>query len=681
MKGIAMRAFSCFGVVFVLAVAAVFPAFAGEVAVIAVSPEGPALQEALAQAGQLRQAEGTDLVSVVLSGGDYLLTEPLKAEALGKEGAPVEIIAKPDETPVIHGGVRVTGWREEGGRWVADFPAGLPAGADLSALWVNGRRATPARTPNATNEAGDFPADTDFFYTAGPVMAKTADGKEDKSATAFQYGEGDLQAWPGLDEAVFVVFHSWETSQHRVERLDTEKREVHFKKAAVWPFTRWLPKQWYFVENLMEGLDQPGECVISPKTGKIHYLPRPGETLDTVEAWVPVAKQLLVLADGAGPVADVTLRGLRFEHTGWGVGPEGHSDPQAAFSVPAMIDLRGAQRWKIQQCTLARGGTYGVWFGKGSAGNLLEQSEITDMGAGGVRIGEGASPETPEQAADGNTVDNCFVHDLGRVYRGAVGVWIGRSSHNRITHNEICDVRYTGVSVGWSWGYAPSSANNNLIENNHIHHIAKGQLSDTGGVYTLGLSPGTAIRGNYIHDVLSNPKISGGWGLYTDEGSTDIVLENNVVVNTETGGFHQHYGKENRVRNNIFAFSHREQLIRSREEEHISFFFENNIVYYDNGKLLGSTWKNGNFRLSNNCYWDASGKKPEFAGMSLEEWQAAGHDAGSVAADPKFADAANRDFTLADDSPVHDLGFTPLDPSEAGLYGPADWTERAKKQR
>ena len=154
-----------------------------------------------------------------------------------------------------------------------------------------------------------------------------------------------------------------------------------------------------------------------------------------------------------------------------------------------------------------------------------------------------------------------------------------------------------------------------------------------------------------------------------------------MVVNTETGGFHQHYGKENRVRNNIFAFSHREQLIRSREEEHISFFFENNIVYYDNGKLLGSTWKNGNFRLSNNCYWDTSGKKPDFAGMSLEEWQAAGHDAGSVVADPKFADAENRDFTLADDSPVHELGFTPLDPSEAGLYGPGDWTERVKKQR
>ncbi|HRZ84425.1 MAG TPA: hypothetical protein P5069_18380, partial [Candidatus Hydrogenedentes bacterium] len=317
-----MRTFPVAVALLAFALAGPTPAFAAGVEVIEVSPGGDVLQDALVRAGELRVKDGVDGVSVVLSGGDYLLTEPLRAEALGREGVPVEIVAKPDETPVIHGGVRVTGWREEGGHWVADFPAALPAGADLSALWVNGRRATPARTPNAANEAGDFPADSDFFYTAGPVMVKTADGKEDKSATAFQYGEGDLQAWPGLDEAVFVVFHSWETSLHRVERLDTEKREVHFKKAAVWPFTRWLPKQWYFVENLMEGLDQPGECVISPKTGKIHYLPRPGETLDTVDAWVPVAKQLLVLADGAGPVAGVTLRGLRFEHTGWGVGPE-----------------------------------------------------------------------------------------------------------------------------------------------------------------------------------------------------------------------------------------------------------------------------------------------------------------------------------------------------------------------
>ena len=274
-------------------------------------------------------------------------------------------------------------------------------------------------------------------------------------------------------------------------------------------------------------------------------------------------------------------------------------------------------------------------------------------------------------------VDNNWIHDGGKIFPAAVGVWIGRSSYNTVSHNEISDFFYTGVSVGWSWGYAASSANHNIIEYNHIHHLGKWVLSDMGGIYTLGVAPGTILRHNHIHDVHSFAY--GGWGIYPDEGSTDLLIENNVVYDTKTGGFHQHYGKENRVQNNIFAFSLEGQVQRSREEEHISFFFERNIVYFDNGNLLSSTWKNGMFLLDRNCYWDPTDPDVDFAGRSFDEWRAEGQDIHSIIADPRFENPETRDFRLKSDSPALALGFRPIDATEAGLYGPKEWTRPPKK--
>jgi hypothetical protein len=199
-----------------------------------------------------------------------------------------------------------------------------------------------------------------------------------------------------------------------------------------------------------------------------------------------------------------------------------------------------------------------------------------------------------------------------------------------------------------------------------MHDIGQGMLSDMGAVYTLGIQKGTVVRNNLIHDV--NSFTYGGWGLYPDEGSSDILWENNIVYRTKSAGFHQHYGRDNIVRNNIFAFGKEHQLMRTREEGHTSFIFTNNIVYFDSGTLLGSNWKNEKFVTDRNIYFDArTNASVTFGGVSFEEWKKRGHDTNSLIADPKFRDAAKSDFALRADSPALKLGFKPIDLSRVGV--------------
>jgi parallel beta-helix repeat protein len=289
---------------------------------------------------------------------------------------------------------------------------------------------------------------------------------------------------------------------------------------------------------------------------------------------------------------------------------------------------------------------------------------MTDLGAGGVKIGDREIPKAEPQATSGISVSQNYIHNIGIVYLAAVGVWIGQSSGNTVAHNEIGDTYYTGISLGWTWGYGPTAAHDNRIEFNSIYNIGRGLLSDMGCIYSLGIQPGTVERYNLCHDVSRFEY--GGWGIYTDEGSSQIVIENNIVYRTQDGGFHQHYGRENIVRNNIFAFGQEAQLRRTRKEPHRSFTFERNIVYWKEGNLLDGEWSDDKFHLDYNLYWQAGSQPIQFGKALLPEWQQRGQDVHSLTSDPLFADPDRGDFTLKPDSPAAKIGFQPIDMSQIG---------------
>jgi hypothetical protein len=334
-------------------------------------------------------------------------------------------------------------------------------------------------------------------------------------------------------------------------------------------------------------------------------------------------------------------------------------------------------------------GGYAVEIGEGCRDVRLVGNEIVDVGAGGVKVDGSDAAGDPRRRTTAVAVTDNHVHAIGRVFPSAIGVLVRHAADVAIAHNHIHDTYYTAVSVGWVWGYGPTVTQAVRVEKNHIHDVGQGVLSDMGGVYTLGIQPGSVVRGNLVHGVRAAGY--GGWAIYPDEGSSHIVIEDNVAFDTTGHVFHQHYGNENTVRNNVLAFGGEGVLALSRGPAHnggrgaLAFTLERNILVSDGKPLVASGLSDEAAGAATrpllsdlNLFWDVSGAPVALGdgrgagkgglrkAYDLGGWQALGLDRHSVAADPRFVDLGKRDFRLAPDSPAFALGFRPIDLSDVG---------------
>ncbi len=621
-------------------------------------------------------------VGVCLRGGTYSITTPfaLTSSDSGSPEAPITYTAYGNERPVLSGGRRITGWRhDKNGIWVTTLPDVKAGRWCFRQLYVNGELRHRARIPNRG-----------FLRVAGfPDGGREVHYHTD--CRRFEYAPGDLDPrWTNLTDVEIIVYHFWTDSHLPIQSLDTEKRIVTFAHKAGKVFTDDFTSRGarYIVENVFEGLDQPGEWYVNRTTGMLYYLPHEGEDPTRAEIIAPVAPALVVIEGKPTErrfVGHIRFRGIEFKHTNFKL-PRGNSnDRQGSASVPAAIRLTGARHITFERCTVKSIGTFAFELAKGCTQNRIVGNTITYIAAGGFRINGGTFKDHPLERTGFNVVTDNVLHHYGEVYPSAVGVLLMHTEGNRIEHNHIHHGWYTGISLGWSWGYQRSVSRDNVVAFNHIHHIGQGLLSDMGGIYTLGVSPGTVIRNNHIHHVEANHY--GSWGIYNDEGSTHILIEKNIVHDTKFAGYNIHFAKEVTVRNNVFAFGRLQQLSRSRVEPHESVYFENNIVYWTEGTLLDNNWRNKpytfhfhpknaqgtrevsrTFSMDWNVYYNPNlpVEKVMYNGLTLTKWREAGNDTHSAYVDPLFVDPANRDFRLKPDSPALRMGFDPIDMDTIG---------------
>ena len=620
---------------------------------------------------------GTEPIEVIAIGGEYQMREPLflTNQDSGTPSAPLIFKAEEGSIAVFTGGVRIQGFERVNSKlWKAFIPEVARYGWYFEQFFVNGRRAVRARTPNE----GFY-----FIKNVAETVVEKGNGRSPEFAVQKIFLDSiDSEFFNSFSEqdfrdAVITFYHKWDNTRKHIYEFNRSQAAIYTIGSGMKSWNLLDSKTRYFVENYKEALDAPGEWFLE-RSGNLYYIPREGENIWNSTFYVPLLNEFILIRGNeknGQPVENIRFENLSFQTSGYRMPDKGNEPAQAAFPVDAVITLDFARNITFKNCEIANTGTYAMWFRRACSNCSVSGCYLHDLGAGGIKIGETIIRSDVREITNNITIDNNIIRDCGYVFPCAAGIIIFNASDNKLTHNEIADLRYSGISVGWVWGYSYSPSKNNLIAFNHIHHLGWGELCDMGGIYTLGPSEGTVVSNNVIHHVYSFDY--GGWGLYTDEGSTGITMENNLVYACKNSGFHQHYGMENIIRNNIFALNLRSQLQATRVEVHRSVSFTNNIIYFDKGSLLSSNWNKFNLLSDLNCYWDTRTKDIRFADESFSEWKKSGKDENSIIADPLFVNPAKFDFRFKSQTVAKQIKFLTFNYSEAGVYGTEVWKKLA----
>lgn len=532
---------------------------------------------ALRKAREMRRLKDPTIangIHIIVQGGLYQFDEPLfvRPEDSGTPESPTVIEAAPGAVaPVFSGGVSITGWRKttekipglpaaaQGKVWVANAPMAGGRLLEFRQLWVNEQKATRARDRNADSMNRILSWN---FETEKCVIPKPATAGWEK-ATAL---EMVIQQW----WAIAILRIKSVTVQGDSAILGFHQPESRIQSEHPWP-APWISQKTgnsaFYLTNAIQLLDQPGEWYLDMQHQRVLYWPRAGEDLRTASVVAPSLETIVRVAGTIdNPVSHVYFKNIHFSYATWlRPSQQGHVPLQAGMYLldayklkipgtpdkkglenqgwigrqPAGVELQFVHNTGFERCRFTHMAATALDYIKSTYNDTIVGCTFKDIGGTGVQAGiysdESFETHLPYSPADERTlcrnltISNNYVTDCTNEDWGCVGISAGYVQGINIEHNEVYDVSYSGICVGWGWTKTVNALRNNRIHANLVHHYAK-HVYDVGGLYTLSAQPGSVISDNCVYDIVKAPyphDPNHYFYIYLDEGSAYITLKNN----------------------------------------------------------------------------------------------------------------------------------------------------------
>ena len=525
--------------------------------IIKVEPGPFTIERALQEARLVKMRHMADNPILELQPGTYRLTQPI---IIRPEDKWLTMEAMGDV--VITGGVQIKGWRKQGKLWVADVPEWNGRPLEFRQIWVNGRKAVRAR------DVADFEQmwrirgmdkEKEELYVPAAAVRKVLHARQVEMVLHEMWCVANLRIKDikVQGDSAAITFHNPESHIHFMHPWPSPMVTTNGHNSA------------FYLTNARELLDTPGEWYLDTKEQRLYYMPLPGEDMRTAVVEVPALETLLkVEGTPDEPVSYVTFKGITFRHATW-LRPSimGHAPLQAgmymieAYKIKpqlsrrngdhkldnqgwvgrpaAAVEVNAAEWVQFKNCTFEHCASTALDYHTFIKEGRIDDCTFRDIGGSAILAGtfgpEGHEAHLPYTPSDmrsictGLQILNNRIDDAANEDWGCLGIGAGFVRDIRIEHNEISNVSYTGISMGWGWNQQTCAMANNVVRANYIHHYAR-HMYDTAGIYTLGSQPHTFIEENVVSDIYTPGYVHDPehwFYLYTDEGSSYITLRNN----------------------------------------------------------------------------------------------------------------------------------------------------------